>query len=160
MGDLIFSAEKGPVDSAEILKNPLNEKITFSPSMFGIPELKNILTDTHFVVRDRMGRILSFLANIFVSKNSGIQGLGIDENTVLLLNSEGSAHVMGGGTVYLLRPTTIPLIEKDHFNWKKINVFRWKDGDSFSFANLVNPDYSYNVENGVIISTQADGKIY
>jgi cyanophycinase len=160
LGDIIFSASNGPVSSEQILSNPLDQRITLTPSMFGIKTLKNILTDTHFVVRDRMGRLISFLANAYHSKNVSLQGLGVDENTVFMVNGNGAARVMGGGAVYLLRPTSAPVIEKNHLSWKQIGVIRWTNGSSFSLTKLPNSDYFYNVDDGKIISTKADGKIY
>ena len=160
LGDVIFSAEKGPVGSSEISNNPLSEKITFSSSMFEIPLLKNILTDTHFVVRNRMGRLISFLANAYQANMKSLNGLAVDENTVLMIKGDGSSQVLGGGTVYLVRPKSIPEISPNHLSWKTLEVFKWQNGSSFSMQDLTKPDYFFRVEDGNIISSQKEGKIY
>jgi cyanophycinase len=159
LGDLIFTAQNGSVSSDEVMSDPKNEKITLEKSMFDIPLLNNILTDTHFVVRDRMGRLVSFLGRGWSDTQNLVNGLGVDEETVLIFNKLGDAHVMGKGSIYLLRPTDKPAID-EAFNWKKIQVNRWSYGSSFSLTNLNSPDYFYDVQNGELFSTQPNGEIY
>ena len=160
MGDQIFTAEKGPVGTSDIKNNPLDEKITLTDSLFNIAELKNILTDTHFVVRDRMGRLVSFLASSYLKAPSQLQGLGIDESTVLLIPNNTPAKVMGIGKVYFIRPTTLPTFKDNQFNWNQIQVYRFQEGDNLSFDQLNTPHYFYNVDQGLIHSTQTNGEIY
>lgn len=160
MGDVIFTAEKDTVHSKEVFNNPLHEKITLTDSMFGIASLKNIITDTHFSKRDRMGRLLAFMANSYHAKNSLINGLGVDEDAVLILNPNGEAHIVGNGSAYLLSPFTAPHIEPGHFNWEKIGVRRWGTGKIFSLLNLPSPHYFFQIQDGEINSSQAGGGIY
>lgn len=160
MGDLIFSAENGSVSSDEIITDPMSEKITLEDSMFKLPLLNNILTDTHFVMRDRMGRLISFLGRGHNQAKTLVNGLGVDEDTALLIDKSGTAKVWGTGNVYLLRPTTQPQITEGNFAWKKIQVNRWTPGNSFTWAKTSPPDYFYDLSNGEIISSQADGEIY
>lgn len=160
LGDLIFTAEKGSISSDEVMSDPMNEKITLETSMFDIPLLNNVLTDTHFVVRDRMGRLISFMARGWNNTKSLVNGLGVDEETVLIFNKLGDAHVLGKGSIYLLRPTVTPTISTEAFNWKSIQVNRWSYGSTFSLNHLKNPDYSYEIQNGEIFSTQDNGEIY
>ena len=160
MGDQIFSAEKGPIGTSDIGNNPKDSRITMTDSMFNIEELKNILIDTHFVVRDRMGRLISFLANSYLKAPSQLNGLGIDESTVLLIHSNSLSEVLGKGKIYLVRPSANPTFNENHFNWNKLEVFRFGEGDKFSFENLSIPNYFYNVINGQLQSTQSNGDIY
>jgi cyanophycinase len=159
LGDIIFSAEKGSVSSDEVMSDPMSEKITLEHSMFNLPQLTSVLTDTHFVMRDRMGRLLSFLGRGYKDTQNIINGLGVDEGTVLIINKAGNAKVMGSGAIYLVRPTTIPEMGES-FNWNQIQVNRWAQGTSFSWNELKDPDYFYDIQNGELFSTQEDGEIY
>lgn len=160
LGDVIFTAQNGSVSSDEISNDPHDQRITLTNSLFNIPILKNILTDTHFVVRNRMGRLISFLANAYDAKNIHLQGLGIDEGSALIVNPDGLSRVYGDGSAYLLTPTTTPNLENNQFNWKNIGVHRWPVNTSFSLVDLKIPDYFFNIENGKIISTQENGQVY
>ncbi len=160
LGDVIFTAQNGSVSSDEISNNPHDQRITLMNSLFNIPILKNILTDTHFVVRNRMGRLISFLANAYDAKNINLRGLGIDEGSALIVNPDGFSRVYGDGAAYLLTPTTIPNLENNQLNWKKIGVHRWFTNTSFSLIDLKAPDYFFNIENGKILSTQENGQVY
>lgn len=64
LGNWIYTAEKGSVDSNEALSDPYNKEMTFSTAFLSIPFLGSIITDTHFVTRDRMGRMIAFLARL------------------------------------------------------------------------------------------------
>jgi cyanophycinase len=64
LGHWIYTAEKGSVDSQEALSDPYNREMTFSTAFLNIPFLESIITDTHFVTRDRMGRMIAFLARL------------------------------------------------------------------------------------------------
>jgi cyanophycinase len=161
LGDKIFTAKNGSVSSDEVLPNPLSPLINLSNSMFNFENLKNIITDSHFVTRDRMGRLIAFVANAdYYSKSFSLRGLGIDEETVLVVNPQGDAHTIGKGAIYLLTPTEAPMLNETHFFWDNIAVNRWLSGSSFSFNQLPAPDYFYKIENAKIISTQKNGEIY
>ncbi|MDO9182244.1 MAG: cyanophycinase [Bacteriovorax sp.] len=160
LGDTIFTAEKGSLTTDDVFNNPLDDRITLTSSMFGIPLLKNILTDTHFVVRDRMGRLLSFLANAYHHNHFLINGLGVDEGTTLVLSGDGIGHVLGDGAAYLVRPTLAPYIGINRFYWKNIEVYRWVQNSFFSLVNLTLPHYYFNVDNSHIVSSQENGEIY
>jgi cyanophycinase-like exopeptidase len=38
--------------------------MTFAPALLNLPFLETFITDTHFVTRDRMGRMLAFTGRI------------------------------------------------------------------------------------------------
>ena len=70
LGNWVYSAEKGSVTSDEALSNPYHRYITIAPAFLKIPYLDTVLTDTHFVTRDRMGRMLTFDARILEDSKS------------------------------------------------------------------------------------------
>jgi cyanophycinase len=107
LGDIDFSAQNGTITSAEALANPYDRSLTLDRGFIsGLPGLANTITDSHLVTRDRMGRLITFLARI---QNDGglspgqARGIGLDENTALVVDA-GQASVVGGGTAYFVQP--------------------------------------------------------
>ena len=67
-----------------------------------IPVLKGIITDTHFAKRNRMGRLLVFLARLKgrMGKLSGVSG--VEQAAAVLLEPSGAAKVVGKGGAYFV----------------------------------------------------------
>jgi hypothetical protein len=65
--------------------------------------LANTITDSHFRQRDRLGRLVTFMARMdaddLVKQSAGasVKGIGINEQTALLIEPSGSASVVGNG---------------------------------------------------------------
>jgi cyanophycinase len=96
LGNWVYSAEEGSVYSDEALEDPYNKYITIVPALLHIPFMETIITDTHFKTRDRMGRMLTFVARILEDDNNSTvaRGVGVDEHTALLLDTlTGIFHV-------------------------------------------------------------------
>src|SRR3569833_596489 len=71
MGEYAYSAQGDRPDDPNLdgktaLADPFGPRISMSRGFLNIPILKGIITDTHFARRDRMGRLLVFLARLFV----------------------------------------------------------------------------------------------
>jgi cyanophycinase len=62
---------------------------------FGL--LQDIIIDQHFSERGRMGRLLSAFA-----ANPGLVGIGLDENTAVLIERDGMLEVLGDGMVTIV----------------------------------------------------------
>lgn len=60
------------------------------------------IVDQHFAERGRMGRLLGAVA-----QNPRILGIGIDENTAILVKGQRTFTVMGNGAVYVLDGSTV-----------------------------------------------------
>jgi cyanophycinase len=115
MGDWVYSAEgdkpDGPnLDAKTALMNPMGPQVTLVHGFLEIPVLKGIITDSHFAKRDRMGRLLVFLADLNTAERKRkfgdrqVRGLGIDQEAAVLLNRNGGAVVVGNGSAYLVEP--------------------------------------------------------
>lgn len=63
----------------------------------GLGLVKGLVIDTHFAERGRMGRLLGAVA-----QNPRTLGLGIDENTAVIVEHEDSLRVIGSGAVYVV----------------------------------------------------------
>src|SRR5205807_7242172 len=74
--------------------------------------LRDTLTDTHFVTRDRLGRSLVFLARIMQDGWSRHpREIAVDERSAVLVAADGSAEIVGAGKgAYFIQPTQSPKV--------------------------------------------------
>ncbi len=138
LGDVIFSAQTGGVKSPAALADPYDRDITLEPSMVGAPPLFGVITDTHFTARGRMGRLLAFLARMR-SDNLAAQplGLGIDEQTALLIDATGKARVTGNGSVYVIDGSNAPAISPGMpLIYNRISYYTVSAGESLTLGSL------------------------
>ena len=70
----------------------LGELVQMAP---GLGFIRNMIIDQHFAERGRMGRLLAAVA-----QNPRTLGLGIDENTAVVIDSGETFYVVGAGAVY------------------------------------------------------------
>lgn len=75
-----------------------------------MPYLQNVITDTHFSARNRLGRLLAFLANLQHQGHANVVGLGVDQGVVLVVDSKGIGHVFtnDNGFAWLVQPQHAP----------------------------------------------------
>lgn len=78
----------------ESMPHPHKNSVRLSP---GLGFLKNIIIDQHFTERGRISRLITA-----VSYNPYNLGIGIDENTAIILDSEGVLEVFGAGSVTIV----------------------------------------------------------
>src|ERR1700690_1830593 len=109
LGEFSFSSMIDTIHSPEALVNPYGNKITLTRDFLRIPLLAGTITDTHFVKRDRLGRLLVFMARILQDGwATRVRAIAVQENTALLVEADGSARVAGDGPVYFLETSTAP----------------------------------------------------
>jgi cyanophycinase len=63
----------------------------------GLGLIKDIVIDTHFAERGRIGRLLGVVA-----QNPRNLGIGIDEDTAIVVEGEEQFRVVGSGDVYVI----------------------------------------------------------
>lgn len=172
LGEFVYGCLKDKPDdkdlaSSQVLPNPYFERVTLVRDFFRIPYLENLLTDSHFAKRDRMGRSLGFLARIMQDGwSQSPREVAIDEKSAVLVEADGTATVVGSGRgAYFLSPTRVPEIcRKDiPLTFKNVNVYRAGSGGHFdlkSWKGQGGTSYSLSVSAGRIQSTQAGGSIY
>lgn len=153
--------------SAEALPNPYMEQVTVVRDFLKVPGLENLLTDSHFAKRDRLGRSLVFLARIMKDGwSQSPREVAIDEGSAVMVEADGKATVVGTGKgAYFLRPTQAPEIcEKGvPLTFRNVTVYRVKTGGHFDLTSWTSTEgtaYSLSVVQGKIESTQAGGEIY
>jgi cyanophycinase len=101
------------VTTSNAVPDPLEPEISFTTGLFDWPPLRRTITDTHFVKRDRFGRLVVFLARIAHDAlgTAPAYGLGVDEGSVVLVEPDGTATVRIKGKdrgAYLVRMTNPP----------------------------------------------------
>ena len=103
LGEFVFSARMDTVTSPQALANPYDPHVTLDRNFLAIPALEGIITDSHFIARERMGRTLAFLSRI-VQDGWAVRAraIGIDEGTAVLVEANGSARVVGKGPAYFI----------------------------------------------------------
>ena len=115
MGEYAYTAQGDKPDDPNLdgktaLADALSSRVTLTSGFLDIPILKNIIIDTHFARRDRMGRLLVFLARLNEPDGKpkprllGIRGIGVQERAAVLLEPDGKATVVGFGDTYFIDP--------------------------------------------------------
>lgn len=108
LGQYAFAALNGTLTSSQALADPFNKYVTIDPlntssktftartSFLNLPALATSITDTHLNTRDRLGRLVTFVARIGDGCTGGaesyntVKGLGVDEETALLISTESN----------------------------------------------------------------------
>jgi cyanophycinase len=171
-GEFVYACLKDKPDDADlastdVLPNPYTERVTLVRHFLKIPHLENLITDSHFAKRDRMGRTLGFLARIMQdgwSKHP--REIAIDEKSAVLVEPDGKGTIVGSGKgAYFLLPTHKPdVCKKDRpLTFREISVYRVPAGGHFDLVSWKGDGgvaYSLSVEKGKIDSAQADKSVY
>ena len=174
-GEFVFTALYGGIDSEDALRYPVNEDVSLTNDFLRLPLMANVITDTHFFQRDRMGRLVTFLARITKSKwaspdFSDAMGVGISEHTAVLIDhNSGNCTVTGDGPAYFIRsnPRVERCDEDDSLTYTDLMVHKW-NGTSSATMSFQNWEFSkegwgkYNLSavGGLLKSTQHNGNIY
>ncbi|MDO8717473.1 MAG: cyanophycinase [Polaromonas sp.] len=145
LGQFDFAALKGTVTSTQALGNPYNKYMTLDPDPLALtggflapPALANTVLDSHLDSRDRMGRLIAFVARL-VAPDAGFgcpggilasgahsaanaRGIGVDVETALLVQGNKSTsaaftarRVTNPSTttqsaVYFVQPLNLPTV--------------------------------------------------
>ena len=72
-------------------------KLRMAQLASGLGILPGVVVDQHFQQRNRIGRLLSLIA-----QNPGLLGLGIDEDTAGVVGPDGILEVIGRGSVTIV----------------------------------------------------------
>ena len=103
MGEFVFDAKMDGITTDDALANMQSPKISITKEFVEIDILKNMITDSHYTQRNRMGRHIAFLANIQSAYNIKPKGIGIDEKTALVIDEKGSGFIFGASNIYFLQ---------------------------------------------------------
>lgn len=111
LGQFQFEALHDTVTSAEALKDPYALEVTLGRDFLQVPQLRGIITDSHFTQRGRLGRLLVFMARLMQDGWTGeAKGIGVDEETAVLVDGSGAAVVTGRNNAVFVRLSRKPLV--------------------------------------------------
>ena len=96
----------GSITSQEALADPAGPAVTMFGDFLTLPRMAHIVTDTHFAKRDRLGRLIAFVAKVRATADPRAVGLGIDQEAALCVDGDGTARLMTppGGYAWLIEP--------------------------------------------------------
>jgi cyanophycinase len=176
MGEFIYTAQGDKPDDPNLdgktaLADPYSARITLASGFLNIPILKNIITDTHFARRDRMGRLLVFLARLNEPDGKPaepdapkVRGIGVQERAAILLEPDGKAHVVGYGAAYFINADRGSGALQTHklLTFGPFTVQKVMPGSDFYIRSWAGDGITYklSVENGKIRSSQTANEIY
>ena len=114
MGEHSYTAQGDKPDDPNLdgktaLADPYSARITLARGFLNIPVLKDVITDTHFARRDRMGRLLVFLARLNEPGGEARSTQCVESSRNRRRRTSGSsagargkAHVIGYGAAYFI----------------------------------------------------------
>lgn len=111
LGQYYFPALRDTVTSATALRDPFAPAVTLGTGFIAAPALAGVITDSHFSARQRLGRLVVFLARLRdAGAPASLAGIGIDEATALCVEPDGIGVVFTerAGRVWLVEAPTPP----------------------------------------------------
>ncbi|MDN3586718.1 cyanophycinase [Pedobacter aquatilis] len=96
LGGFYYSGETGGLTSAQALANPYDSNVTlYNNDFLKAPYLQNVITDQHYLTRDREGRSAIFLGRINKDWKVAAKAIAADERTAVCIDKDGKAQVFG-----------------------------------------------------------------
>ena len=165
LGQFDYSGANQSVSSAEALANPYDRDVTLDRSFLNaLPLMAGVITDAHLVARDRMGRLVTFLARLSADGWAGwqsLRGIGVDEQTAVVVDGDvatimGNDDGQGGrtGRAYFLKPTMAPTTvqAKKPLTFRSLQVEKRVAGGHYNLATWpTESPYFISVEAGVLM---------
>ena len=164
LGQFIYTGANGSVTSSQALADPYNRYVTLDRDFVQIAHLGGVITDSHFVSRDRLGRLVTFLARIIKDGwASSVRGIGVDEATAVLVNPDGSSTRVGRGAVYFLSSNGVPQVcaSRTPLTYTGLAVYKMSGSATFNLAlwsGSGGTSYSVSANAGALSSST--GSIY
>ncbi|NDD28372.1 MAG: hypothetical protein EB084_08935 [Proteobacteria bacterium] len=164
LGEHVFTAAHDTVDSKTALADPHDRHVTLEHHFLRLPYMKDVITDTHFMARDRMGRLLTFMSRTMEDGASRVRGIAVEEGAAVLVEGDGAARVVGTGPAWFLQARPQP---RDDFKAAPLEVHdvaveRVATGGTFDLTTWsgTTPTYRLDVDAGRLRSSRPDGGVY
>jgi cyanophycinase len=137
------------------LADPYNYEISFTTDFFDWRFMEDVITDTHFAQRDRMGRLLAFIARqLRELPVDSFLGIGANERTAVLVDDRGIATVIGEGPAYFVLGDHFPerALPGQPLTFCGFKIWRAPSGLAFDLAHRPTFGFkSVDVVDGVIV---------
>lgn len=172
MGAIDFAALNGTVSSSDALADPYNKRVSLDGGFLTVAGLEADITDSHFAARNRMGRLLTFLARSIqdrrVSGFDAIRGVGVDAGVAVLLDGAQATLLAQPGYegrgAYFLRPLMAPTVcePRQPLTFRNVQVDRLTATGRFDLSTWsgVTVRWQVHAEAGVLTSEQPGGSLY
>ncbi|MEV4412795.1 pre-peptidase C-terminal domain-containing protein [Catellatospora sp. NPDC049609] len=160
--DVVYDACSGSVLSAEALADPYDSYISFTTGMFEWPNYANTINDSHFVARDRMGRLMAFVARSIkdgLVSGGAAWGVGVEEGASLFIDAAGKA-TLTGPSAYVVLGDHQPerAVSGQPLSFSNFKIWKLAGGQTYDFANRPSCGYYLrSVTNGVAESNLYNG---
>jgi cyanophycinase-like exopeptidase len=133
----------------------------------GIPALQGLIDDPHFVTRDRMGRDVAFMCRVYnFGWSSAPRDIDVDEQTALLVETNGDVTLVGSSNAYFLQAPGAPEVCQPGtpVTYQNIGVYRiTPSAGTFNVSSWTGSGgtaYTVSATAGVMSSTQPGGSLY
>ncbi len=150
-GEAVYDGCTGSVRSEEALANPYDDRIRVADGMFGWTSLRRVVPDSHFAERDRMGRLIAFVARQIDERGAeAFYGLGLNEATAAVVGPDQTATVYGDAA-YLVHADHTPetLTPGTPLTFTDLQVVRLTDKDTYRLDERpLDAAYRVDVEAG------------
>lgn len=154
LGEIVYDACTASATSADALANPYHRSVTFTYDTFHWNHFASTLTDSHFVTRDRMGRLMAFLARQIKDGRSATPlGVAVNEVTSLQVDRNGLATVVGDGPAYFVLADHAPELcaAGSPLTFSNFKIWKVPSGGTFNLMNRpASGYYLRSVSNGVL----------
>lgn len=109
LGRYVYGAlDGGSMESKTALADPFDPGLTLERDFLHFRFLEDVVTDTHFSERHRLGRLIAFVARLGNSerKDAAVFGIGVDEKSALLIGADGVGRLAAGspGSAWIVLP--------------------------------------------------------
>ncbi|MGY6021637.1 hypothetical protein [Streptomyces spinosirectus] len=160
---IVYDACNGSVTSAEALADPYDPAISFTTGMFQWPHYANVINDSHFVTRDRMGRTMTFLARAIkdgLTTDGAAWGVGVEEGGGSLFIDRNGLSTEYGKDAYVVLGDHQPeqAAGREPLTYSNFKIWHLTPDAAFDFRNRPTCGYYLrSVTAGVPDSNLYDG---
>lgn len=138
LAQICYTGENESVTSDEALRNPYHPRVTLVNNFLRHPLMASTVTDTHFSQRNRMGRLLTFMARMSKEWKLTARGIACDEKTAVCIDEKGVGIVFGGKAFFVRQTGGAPEICEANTPLSFGGLRCYEVGGNLSGANTFN----------------------
>ena len=115
LGEASYGAmDGGSIDADTALRDPGGRAVTIVHDFLHMPFLGHVITDTHLTARNRLGRLIAFVARERGSDDPQAIGLGVDQDSALCIDASGLGRLFTkkDGFAWLVEPRGQPRLKR------------------------------------------------
>jgi cyanophycinase len=149
LGEFSYIPSGTAVVSSEALRDPYHRNMNNIQSDFlKLPLMGNVITDSHFSERDRLGRTITFMARMIKDGRSSVtntRAIAVDDYTGVGIDEQGNVLVMGDPSyedyAFFFSANTAPNTcePKKRLHWTNAVT-------AYKIKGSANPSVSFNVQ--------------